>query len=158
MRRLMSSRRQRFTIAALALVASAAFALSVQAGRWWTIDDCEIGPFGSRNCIAGMSSGLAWIGGSATWARTGIATWAGGMIAMLVLLVVAASTMAGRLSKLAARTSLVAVVSATVAAAAFLIGWPGLAGAQVDRGIALFAIGDVFGATAAILVLRALRA
>jgi len=149
--------RSRWTITALALASAISFALSVQVGRWWSIDDCSIGPFGSRNCIAGMSSGLAWIGGSQSWMRTGVATWAGGLIAMLALLAVAASTAAGKLSRLAARTSLVAMVSASAAAVAFVAGFPGLAGAELDRGVALFVAGDVLGAIAAILVLRALR-
>jgi hypothetical protein len=149
--------RSRWTIVALALTSAVAFAVSVQVGRWWSIDDCSIGPFGSRDCIAGMSSGLAWIGGSQSWMRTGVATWAGGMIAMLALIVVAASTAAGRLSRLAARTSLVAIVSASIAAVAFAIGFPGLPGAQLDRGIALFVAGDVLGVIAAILVLRAAK-
>jgi len=151
------SSRTRWTVVALALAGAAAFALSVQAGRWWSIDDCEIGPFGSRNCIAGMASGLAWIGGSTTWMRTGVATWAGGMIAMLVLLVVAAATASGRVSRLAAKTSLVAIASATVAAVAFVAGWPGVEGAHLDRGGVVFAIGDVLGAAAAILVLKSAR-
>jgi len=129
----------------------------VQVGRWWSIDDCSIGPFGSRECIAGMSSWLSWIGGSESWMRTGVATWAGGMIAMLVLLTVAASTAAGRLSRLAAKTSLVAIASASAAAIAFVSGFPGIGGAHVDRGIALFIAGAVVGAIAAILVLRASR-
>jgi hypothetical protein len=149
--------RSRWTIVALALGAAVAFALSVQVGRWWSIADCSIGPFGSRECIAGMSSGLAWIGGSESWMRIGAATWAGGMIAMLVLLTVAASTAAGRLSRLAAKTSLVAIVSASAAAIAFFAGFPGLAGAHVDRGIPLFVVGAVLGAIASILVLRARR-
>jgi len=149
--------RSRWTIVALALASAMMFALSVQVGRWWSVDDCSIGPFGSRECIAGMSSGLAWICGSQTWMRTGVATWAGGMIAMLALLTVAASTAAGRLSQLAAKTSLVAIVSASVAAIAFVVGFPGLPGAHVDRGMPLFVAGDVLGAIAAAQVLRARR-
>jgi hypothetical protein len=91
--------------------------------------------------------------------RTGMATWAGGLLATLALLVVAAATAAGRIPQLAARTSIVAIGTAALAGGAFFVNFPsGMSEIHVDRGVFLFVFGLVAGAAAAILVLRANRA
>ena len=68
--------RARWFIVGIAIVAAAAFALSVQAGRWWAVAGFEIGPFGSYRCFGGecKAAGLGWIGGSERWMRTGTST------------------------------------------------------------------------------------
>src|SRR5262245_4079513 len=113
--------KNRWSIVALALLAASAFALSVQAGRWWVIGDgeVEIGPFGAHSSFGG-AGGFSWAGGSARWERFGVATGAGGLIAMLVLVVVAGAIAAHRVPRLAAQTALVAIATATLAAIGFL--------------------------------------
>jgi hypothetical protein len=146
--------RYRWPVVALALVAASAFAVSVQAGRWWSIAEVEIGPFGSRSPFGGPGT-LSWAGSSARWERFGIATWAGGLIAMFVLVVLAGAVAAHRVPRLAAKTALVAIVTATLVAIGFIAARPenGLPFAM-DRGVALFAAAVVAGGIAAIAVLR----
>jgi hypothetical protein len=147
--------KNRWSVVVLALLAASAFALSVQAGRWWTIGDVEIGPFGSLSPFGGPGS-LSWAGGGARWERFGVATGAAGLIAMLVLVVVAGAVAAHRIPKLAARTALVAIATAAFAAAGFLATRPenGLPFA-LGRGVVLFAAAVVLGVAAAVLALRA---
>ena len=147
--------KHRWFIVALALAAASAFALSVQAGRWWSIGDVEIGPFGSRSPFGGPGS-LSWAGGSARWERFGIATWAGGLIAMFVLVVLAGGLAANRVPRLAAKTALVAIATAGLAAIGFVVARPdnGLPFA-IGRGMVLFAVAVVAGAIAGVSVLRA---
>jgi hypothetical protein len=147
---------RRWLIIVLALIAATAFALSVWAGRWWSIGDVEIGPFGSQQCFGGecRPTNLGWVGGSERWMRMGMATWAGGLIAMFVLMVVAGSVAARRTPRLAARTALVAIGTAVIAGALFVAQYPGVDGSSVDRGLFLFVAAAVLGAASAIGVLR----
>jgi hypothetical protein len=147
--------KHRWFIVALALVAASAFALSVQAGRWWSIGDVEIGPFGSRSPFGGPGE-LSWAGGSARWERFGVATWAGGLIAMFVLVVLAGAVAAKRVPRLAAKTALVAIGTAGLAGIAFIAARPdnGLPFAM-DRGVVLFAVAVVAGVLGVLGVLRA---
>lgn len=147
----------RWLVLALALLAASALAISVQAGRWWTIGDVAIGPFGSRSSFAGAGD-LSWLGGGARWQRFAIATWAGGMIAMFVLLVVAAAAAANRVPRLAAMTALVALATATLVGIGFIVGRPdsGMVFAA-GRGLPLFGAGIVTGVAAVVLVLRSGR-
>ena len=146
---------KRWPVVTLALLAASAFALSVQAGRWWTIGDVEIGPFGSLSPFGGPG-GLSWVGGTARWERFGIATGAAGLIAMLVLVVVAGAVAAHRVPRLGARTALVAVATASLAAIGFVATRPdnGMP-FELGRGVILFALAVVLGAAAAMRVLRA---
>jgi hypothetical protein len=150
----MRALKHRWPVAALALVAASAFALSVQAGRWWSIGDVEIGPSGSRSPFGGLGD-LSWAGGSARWERFGVATWAAGLIAMFVLLVLAGAAAANRESRLAAKTALVAIVTAALVAIAFVASRPdnGLP-FVLGRGIAWFAVAVVAGVLSAATVLR----
>lgn len=144
----------RWPLLALSLVSASAFALSVQAGRWWVIGDVEIGPHGTTSPFGGPSN-LQWAGESARWERFGMATWAAGLIAMIVLVVVAGALAAGRVPRLAARTALVAVATATATGAAFLLARPdnGMP-FELARGVPLYAVAIVTGALAALGVLR----
>jgi hypothetical protein len=149
---------RRWLTIALALAAASMFAVSVQAGRWWSIGDFEVGPFGSRNCLGGNchATGLSWLGGTERWARTGVATWAGAMLAMLVLVAVAGAIAAKRTPRLLAKTALVAVLTAALAGTWFVIQFPAQNGASlgVDRGLFLFYGGAALGLAAAINALR----
>jgi hypothetical protein len=147
----------RWPVVALALVAASAFALSVQAGRWWVIGDVEIGPFGSLSPFGGPGT-LSWAGADARWERFGVATGAGGLIAMLVLVVVAGAVAAHRVPHLAAKTALVAIATATAAGLGFFATRPdnGLP-FELGRGVVLFAAAIVIGAIAALRVLRTPR-
>jgi len=144
----------RWFVVALALAAASALALSVQAGRWWSIGDVELGPSGSRSPFGGPGD-LSWAGGSARWERFGVATWAGGLIAMFVLVVLAGAVAANRVPTLAAKTALVALATATLAAIAFVASRPdnGLPFA-IDRGVFLFVAGVAAGVISAAGVLR----
>ena len=149
--------KSRWPIVALALLAAVAFAISVWAGRWWSIGDVEIGPFGSKQCFGGecRPTSLTWIGGSERWMRMGMATWAGGLIAMLVLLIMAAGVAAKRIPRLAARTALVAIVTVTITGVLFIMQYPGVDGATVDRGLWLWLAAIILGSIAAVGVVRA---
>lgn len=150
----MSGWKHRWFLIAEALVAASSFALSVQGGRWWAIGDVEVGPLGSKSPFGGLG-GLSWAGNSARWERFGAATWGAGMIAMFVLIVVAGALAANRVPRLAAKTALVAIATATLVAAGFLAARP-LNGLpfELGRGVALFGAGVVFGVFAAAGVLR----
>ena len=149
--------RARWFIVGIAVVAAAAFALSVQAGRWWTVAGFEIGPTGSYRCFDGecRSTGLGWIGGSERWMRTGTGVWAAGFLSMFVLLVVAGAVAGKRVPRLAAKVALVSIATAAITGALFAIQFPGVQGAVMDRGLPLFGAAIVLGATACIAVLRA---
>jgi hypothetical protein len=149
--------RHRWLLVTTSLVAAAGFALSVQGGRWWSVSDVTVGPLGARSPFGGLG-GFAWAGGSAQWERYGVATYAAGMIAMLVLIFVAGAVAARRVPRLAARTALVAVAVAALVGSRFAAGVPnnGLP-FELDRGFLLFAGAVVIGAAAAAGVLRAAR-
>jgi len=144
----------RWFVVAIALAAASAFALSVQAGRWWVIGDVEIGPFGTHSPFGGAGD-LSWAGGSARWERFGVATWAAGMIAMFVLLVVAGAVAANRVPRLAAKTTLVAIATAALVGVAFLMSRPenGLP-FELARGTYLFVAAVIAGTGVAVRVLR----
>jgi hypothetical protein len=152
----MRALKRRWPIVALSLAAASAFALSVQGGRWWSIGEVAIGPFGSHSPFGGGGD-LSWTGGGARWQRFGIAAGAGGLIAMFVLIVVAGALAAGRVPRLAARTALVAIATAALAAAGFIAARPAGMPLAPDRGVALLAAAIVVGVVAAIAVLRAPR-
>lgn len=147
--------RSRFIPLALTLVGAVAFALALQAA-WWTAGEVSIGPFGSRHCFGGecRETGLAWIGGTELWMRAGVATRAGGYIAMFVLVIVAGAVAAKRVPRLMARASLVAILTATAAGAYFLFAFPGIAQAAMGPGVFLFIGGIVLGVAGSILALR----
>lgn len=149
----------RWIIVAIALIAASAFALSVQGGRWWSVSEVEIGPFGSRQCFDGecRPAGLGWVGGSERWMRTGIGTWAAGFLSMFLLVVLAGTVAARRVPRLLAKMTLVSIVTAALAGTWFVVQYPGVQGASADRGLWLFVGAVVLGAIAAIGVLRAPR-
>lgn len=149
--------KSRWPIVAIALLAAAAFAISVWAGRWWSIESVEIGPFRSRQCFGGecRPTNLTWIGGTERWMRMGMATWAGGLISMLVLVITAAGVAAKRIPRLAAKTALVAIATVALTGALFVMQYPGVDGATVDRGLWLWLAGILLGGIAAVSVVRA---
>ncbi|MBA3500603.1 MAG: hypothetical protein M4D80_01735 [Myxococcota bacterium] len=147
----------RWIIVALALAAACAFAFSVQLGRWWAIGDVEIGPYGSRHCFGVgpcKMADLDWVGGGDRWMRLGMATWAGGLVATFMLVVMSARLAANKVPKLVAKSVLVAIATASLAGTVFVATFPGLQGASLARGAWLFAIGVVLALVAAIRVLR----
>ncbi|MDB4961330.1 MAG: hypothetical protein JWP01_1329 [Myxococcales bacterium] len=151
--------KHRWIFVVLALLAATAFAMSVQGGRWWSIDDVTIGPYGAKHCFGGecKNAGLAWIGGSERWMRTGMGTWAGGLLSALMLLVVAAGLAAKRIPKLAAKTTIVAIATTVIAGIAFIAQFPGVEGAGLDRGLYLFIGGTIAGLATAVSVMRAVK-
>ncbi|HTR49633.1 MAG TPA: hypothetical protein VMJ10_02935 [Kofleriaceae bacterium] len=150
---------RRWPVVAIGLVGAVALAISVQAGVWWSVGDgtVTIGPFGSHQCFGGDcgGSGLGWIGGSDLWMRSAIATGVAGALASLLLVALAGACAARRVPRVLARMALSTLAAAVACAAYFVSQFPGVAGAGVDRGLVLYAIGVVAGAGAAIAVLRA---
>jgi hypothetical protein len=147
----------RWIVIALALLAACAFAFSVQLGRWWVIGDVEIGPYGSRHCFgvgACKISDLDWVGGGDRWMRLGMATWAGGLVATFMLVVMSARLAANKVPKLVAKSVLVAIATASLAGTVFVAQFPGIDGAGLARGAWLFVLGVVLALVAAISVLR----
>jgi hypothetical protein len=149
--------KSRWPIVAVSLIAASAFALSVQDGAWWSIGGVEIGPHGTRSPFAGATD-LRWMGDAERWARFGTATWAAGLIAMFVLIVVAGGLAANRTPRLAARTALVAIATALAVGTMFVLGRPdnGMV-MSVGRGLYLFGAAILTGVVAAVSVLRAPR-
>jgi len=151
------SRMRRWLVALLGLVGAGAFAVSVQAGRWWVIEGAvEIGPHKSWRCFSGdcVPAGMSWIGAGPQWERFGIATWAAGLLSALILVVLAATVASGRAPKLLAKMAIVSVLTALAASTMFVAKFPGLEGAALDRGAWLYIIGMVLGGTLAISTLR----
>lgn len=148
----------RWLVIALALGACIAFAMSVQLGAWWTIGDTEIGPTGSQRCFeTGCApANLNWLGVGDRWMRVGMGTWAGGLIAAFVLVVMSARLAAKKIPVLAAKTVLVSVATAGIAAAWFAYQFPRTEypAAELGRGALLFLVAIALGATSAVLVLR----
>ena len=92
----------------------------------------------------------------------GTATYAAGIIAAAVLVILAASLAAKRAGRLAAGMSLIALLTATVTGAGFVLRFPGGANmpgsaAVMSRGILFFAISVVAGLSVSAIVLRQTR-
>lgn len=150
--------KSRWLVIALALAAACVFAFSVQLGRWWALGDIEIGPYGSRHCFGGGPCKLddvAWVGGGDRWMRLGMATWAGGLVTMFMLVMMSARLAANKLPKLLAKSVLVSIATASLAGTAFVATFPGVEGAGLARGAWLFVLGIALALAAAIWVLRA---
>ena len=146
----------RWGIIVLALLSASAFALSVQGGRWWSVMNVEIGPFGSRRCFGNECgpAGLGWIGAGEGWSRLGMATWAAALVSMAVLVVLAAALAAKRVPRMVAKVALSAIATATLVGALFASKFPGVDGAGVDRGLPLYGVAIALGVAASILTLR----
>lgn len=87
--------------------------------------------------------------------RLGVATWAGGLVTALMLIVMAAGLASNRIPKLVAKSVLVSIATASLAGTIFLATFPGMEGAVLARGAWLFFGGIVLALAAAISVLRA---
>lgn len=148
--------KNRWILVAMALAAAIAFTVSVQLGRWWTVDRFEIGPLGSRLCIEGQcrSSGLERIAGDVQWARFGFATWTAGMLATLGLVMMAAGLAAKRLPRLIARATVMAIGTALVVGIVFFVQGPELPGVGASAGVWLFGLAVALGGAAAVTVAR----
>jgi len=147
----------RWLSALFGLVGAGAFAVSVQAGKWWSIAGVvEIGPHRSWQCFKDecVPAGMSWIGASAQWERFGIATWGAGLVGALVMVLLAATIAAGRVPRLLAQMAIVAVLTALAASTAFVAKFPGVTGAELDRGALLYILAMVFGAATAVITLR----
>jgi hypothetical protein len=144
----------------MALGSAILFAMSVQGGRWWTIGEvAEVGPFGTKRCFANGDcepSGMSWLGASDRWVRTGMGTWAAGLMCTLLLVVLAAALAAKRMPRLVAKTAMVSIVTALIVGVLFVATYPGgdLGESSLARGALLFVVAIALGAIAAIRVLR----
>jgi len=138
-------------------VAAACFALATYGGYWWTIGEIGVGPVSTQRCFDGAceSGSLAWAGGSEVWERAGVATWAAGMVATLVLVALAGALAAKRAGRLAAGVTVVATMTAVVAGAVFISQRPHVPEIETGRGVWLYSAGIVAALGAAISALRA---
>lgn len=124
------------------------------------IGDVEIGPHGSRHCFGAGEcklADLAWVGGGDRWMRLGMATWAGGLVATFMLVVMSARLAAKKVPRLVAKSVLVAIATASLAGTVFVVQFPGVQGASLARGAWLFTLAIALALAAAISVLRAAR-
>ena len=167
------SRPRRIAIVGVSLIAACLLLFSVEAGRWWSIGDAvTIGPVSSTSCFttsddpAGADpaavgdckpGGLGWVQGSALWQKAGMATYAAGLIAAFVLVVLAGGVAAGRPGRLAAGTAVVGAITMTGMGVLFIATYPGLQGSAIDRGVWFFAGGVVAAVVAAAIVLLGSR-
>ncbi|HEY4243135.1 MAG TPA: hypothetical protein VGM88_25160 [Kofleriaceae bacterium] len=146
---------------AVALAGACALGVSVQAGHWWAYESFFIGPTGTEICSGGdcHPGSLMQIGGSEHWTRTGVAVWAGGLLTLLLLVIIASATAAGRKPRMLSKTAIVSVVATGLAGAWFYASFPGMAGADFApaRGLYLFAAGLVAGAVGAAMIWRRAR-
>jgi hypothetical protein len=143
----------RLAVVVLALVAAAAFSLSVVAGVWWSIGPVEIGPKGTSHCFGGAEHcGLQWVGAAQKWPTLGIGTWGAGLVASFGLILVAALVAGKRQPRMIAKSTLVAIVMAIVMGVMFFVGFPDLQGSGIDRGVLLYGIGIAFGVAATVVV------
>ncbi|MBE7453051.1 MAG: hypothetical protein HS111_30500 [Kofleriaceae bacterium] len=148
---------RRVVIITTAIAAAACFLLAVQGGWWWTIGEVGVGPVSTQRCFGGdcQRGTLAWTGGSEVWARAGVATWAAGMVAGLVLVALAGAVAARRAGKLAAAVALIATMTAIVAGGVFVTQRPELPGLELARGTWFYAAAIVAALLAAVTTLRA---
>ena len=124
-----------------ALGASAGFAVAVQGASWWSIGgEVGIGPMTSRHCFGGncTRTGLGWANGSDTWVRAGAATYAGGLLAALLLVMLAGALAARSSGRLLAVSAAVATLTSAVVGAVFVTGRPPLVGSSMGHGLPLF--------------------
>jgi hypothetical protein len=147
---------KRWMIIVIGILSACCLALSVWAGMWWSVGETGIGPLGTTMCTdAGCATrGLAWLRPSEAWLRSANATAGAGVIAMVVVLIVAGAAAARRTPKLAARGCIAAMVTAIAVGIYFIARFPGFQGASIDRGAILYFVGTALGLVTAILVLR----
>ena len=146
------TRRTRWIAVALALAGAFVITLAVWAAAWWTAGEVDIGPYGGHHCFGDDCRGLQWVGGSALWERSAVATWAGGIVTSGALILLAGALAAGRTPPLVARMTLVALTTTAVVGGYFIAKFPGVGGiSHVGPGIGMFAGAIVCGAIAAIL-------
>lgn len=143
--------RRRWLAILCALGAAAAFALSVEGSSWWSLGgEVGVGTVASSHCFGGTCTrtGLGWAGGSETWVRAGAATYAGGLLAALLLVALAGALTARSSGRLTAASAAVATVTAAVVGAVFVTARPEVAGGAIGRGQPLFAVAVVLAAIA----------
>jgi hypothetical protein len=148
---------RRWIAVVLALAGASLLAIAVEAGHWWDVGlGVSIGPVSSVNCmnVGCTTGGLGWIGGSELWPRIGVATFAAGAIAAVVLVLLAGALAARRGGTLLAQLATVSVITALVVAVLFVALFPGLNGAEVGRGLWMYLAGAVAGIAATIVTRR----
>ena len=149
------SKTLRLVVLGLALAAASAFALAVVGGAWWSIAGVEVGPHGSQHCMGGADfCGLEWLGAGYDWQRLGTTVWGTGLVAALVLLILAATVAAKRGPRLLGIVAITSSLTTAVIGTLFVVRFPGFPSAHLDRGIWLFAIGVFFGLAAGLAVVR----
>lgn len=138
------------------MVSATLFAFSTWIGQWWTDVDVAIGPTGTRGCVGGVcGGGLRWTGGSELWMRTAVATWAGSLLTMVLLLGVAGAFAANRIPKLLAKSTLTSLATTAVVGSYFIVKMPSMPGLEVAQGMIWFVAAIVLGAVTPIRALRA---
>lgn len=120
----------------LLLASACMFAFAMQAVAWWHIDQANVGPISTDMCAASVCkrSSLAWLRGSETWMRTGVATYSGGLLASILAALTAAAIAANRAPRLLSKMLLVSTVTAAISAVYFYAAFPSVTYAPVTRG------------------------
>lgn len=141
---------------ALALLGASAFAIAVEGGRWWTLEEVSIGPVSTTQCFGGdcAKTGFEWMGPGGPWIRWGAATYAAGLAAAFVLITLAAALASRRTGRLAAKVSISAGATAVAVAGIFIYTFPPLPGMVMGRGIWMYGGGAALAIAAALVALR----
>jgi hypothetical protein len=148
--------KSRWLFVGIAVVSAALFALSTWIGEWWTDVAVAIGPMGTHGCVGGVcGGGLRWTGGSDFWMRTAVATWAGSLLTMVLLLGVAGAFAANRVPKLLAKSTLTSLATTAIVGIYFIAKMPAMPGLEVAQGMFLFVAAIVLGAVTPIRALQA---
>jgi hypothetical protein len=148
--------KSRWLFVGIAVVSAALFALSTWIGEWWTDVAVAIGPMGTHGCVGGVcGGGLRWTGGSDFWMRTAVATWAGSLLTMVLLLGVAGAFAANRVPKLLAKSTLTSLATTAIVGIYFIAKMPDMPGLEVAQGMFLFVAAIVLGAVTPIRALQA---
>ncbi len=143
---------RRWITVACALIAAVGFALSVQALAWWRIGgDVEIGTTTSRHCFGGdacQRTGLGWTTGGDDWVSAGAATYAGGLLAALLLVTLAGALTARSSGRLPAMSAAVTTACVAVVGTLFVVNRPSLTGLESAFGPLVLAASVVASALA----------
>ncbi len=145
----------RWIVVALSLAAAFGFSIAVQAIGWWSAGEVSFGPFGAHDCFGGecRTTGLSWLGGTDLWMRSAVATRVAGFILVATSIMLAGAVAARRVPRLIARMTIVALATAILAAAYFVVRCPDIDTRAIGMGLPLFgaAIACAIGAVALVL-------
>ena len=109
------------------------------------VSNASLGLRAMRLCLDGdcRAESIAAISGDASWARTGMATFASSLLAAALAVTLAGALAAGRTPRFLGRITIVAAVTSAVAGAIFVLQFPGFGGAALGAAAWLHFAGAV---------------